>query len=286
MHGTTLATNAIIERKGALTALVTTQGFRDSIEMAQENRFEQYDIFIEKPEPLVPRTLRFTIPERTDAQGGVRLAARREGGRDPGGNARRQRRSSPSPSAILHSYANPAHEKRTAEILAARLPGVRLSVSSEVCPEVREYERFSTTCANAYVQPLMARYLENLKALARQSGFDCPILLMTSGGGLTTLETAVRFPIRLVESGPAGGVILSTHIAANMGIDRILSFDMGGTTAKICIIDDGKPMASRSFEVDRRYRFMKGSGPAGAHPRHRDGRDRRGRRLARPASTP
>ena len=157
---------------------------------------------------------------------------------------------------------------------------MRLSVSSEVCPEVREYERFSTTCANAYVQPLMARYLENLKALAKQSGFDCPILLMTSGGGLTTLETAVRFPIRLVESGPAGGVILSTQIAANMGIDRILSFDMGGTTAKICIIDDGKPMASRSFEVDRRYRFMKGSGPAGAHPRDRDGRDRRGRRLA------
>jgi N-methylhydantoinase A len=133
-------------------------------------------------------------------------------------------------------------------------------VSSEVCPEVREYERFSTTCANAYVQPLMANYLESLKKRLQKQGFDCPILLMTSGGGLTTLETAARFPIRLVESGPAGGVILSTWIAGNMGIDRILSFDMGGTTAKICIIDDGKPMASRSFEVDRRYRFMKGSG--------------------------
>ena len=259
VHGTTLATNAIIERKGALTALVTTQGFRDSVEMAQENRFEQYDIFIEKPEPLVPRTLRFTIPERTDAQGGVRLALDEKAVETLAETLKAKKIESVA-IGYLHSYANPAHEKRTAEILATRLPGVRLSVSSEVCPEVREYERFSTTCANAYVQPLMARYLENLKALARQSGFDCPILLMTSGGGLTTLETAVRFPIRLVESGPAGGVILSTHIAANMGIDRILSFDMGGTTAKICIIDDGKPMASRSFEVDRRYRFMKGSG--------------------------
>jgi len=259
VHGTTLATNAIIERKGALTALVTTQGFRDSIEMAQENRFEQYDIFIEKPEPLVPRTLRFTVPERTDAKGGVRLALD-EKAVEALAETLKQKKVEAVAIGFLHSYANPAHEKRTAEILAAKLPGVRISVSSEICPEVREYERFSTTCANAYVQPLMARYLENLKRRVEQAGFKCPILLMTSGGGLTTLETAARFPIRLVESGPAGGVILSTWIAANMGIDRILSFDMGGTTAKICIIDDGKPMASRSFEVDRRYRFMKGSG--------------------------
>jgi N-methylhydantoinase A len=259
VHGTTLATNAIIERKGALTALVTTQGFRDSIEMAQENRFEQYDIFIEKPEPLVPRTLRFTIPERTDAKGGVRLALD-EKAVEALAETLKAKKVEAVAIGYLHSYANPTHERRTAEILAARLPGVRLSVSSEICPEVREYERFSTTVANAYVQPLMARYLESLKEKIKESGFNCPILLMTSGGGLTTLETAARFPIRLVESGPAGGVILSTWIAENMGINRILSFDMGGTTAKICIIDDGKPMASRSFEVDRRYRFMKGSG--------------------------
>ena len=143
----------------------------------------------------------------------------------------------------------------------AKLPGMRISLSCEVCPEVREYERFSTACANAYVQPLMARYLEQLRQRMTAAGYNCPLLMMTSGGGLTTLETAVRFPIRLVESGPAGGgVILSTWIAERFGIDRILSFDMGGTTAKICLIDDGKPMASRSFEVDRRYRFMKGSG--------------------------
>ncbi len=259
VHGTTLATNAIIERKGALTALVTTQGFRDSIEMAQENRFEQYDIFIEKPEPLVPRTLRFTVPERTAAKGGVRLPLD-EKAVEALAETLKQKKVEAVAIGFLHSYANPTHERRTAEILSARLPGVRFSVSSEICPEVREYERFSTTCANAYVQPLMARYLESLKTRLIEAGFNCPILLMTSGGGLTTLETAARFPIRLVESGPAGGVILSTWIAENMGINRILSFDMGGTTAKICIIDDGKPMASRSFEVDRRYRFMKGSG--------------------------
>ncbi|MCW5747501.1 MAG: hydantoinase/oxoprolinase family protein [Alphaproteobacteria bacterium] len=259
VHGTTLATNAIIERKGAVTALVTTGGFRDSIEMAQENRFEQYDIFIEKPEPLVPRELRYTVPERVDARGGVRLPL------DESAVERladRLRADGVESIAIgfLHSYANPAHERRAGEILAARLPEVRISLSSDVCPEVREYERFSTTCANAYVQPLMARYLEQLRRRIEAAGFKCPILLMTSGGGLTTLETAIRYPIRLVESGPAGGVILSTWIAGRLGIDRILSFDMGGTTAKICIIDDGKPMASRSFEVDRRYRFMKGSG--------------------------
>ncbi|GEP61384.1 hydantoinase/oxoprolinase family protein [Reyranella soli] len=259
VHGTTLATNAIIERKGARTALVTTKGFRDSIEMAQENRFEQYDIFIEKPEPLVPRTLRFTVPERVDAKGAVRLALDENA---VGELAQTLKAQGVEAIAVgfLHSYANPAHERRAGEILAAALPGVRVSLSSEVCPEVREYERFSTTCANAYVQPLMARYLENLRKRIAAAGFGCPVLLMTSGGGLTTLETAARFPIRLVESGPAGGVILSTWIAERFGIDRILSFDMGGTTAKICIIDDGKPMASRSFEVDRRYRFMKGSG--------------------------
>ena len=259
VHGTTLATNAIIERKGAKTALVTTQGFRDSIEMAQENRFEQYDIFIEKPEPLVPRTLRFTVPERVDAKGGVRLALDEAAVSALAETLKKQGVEAVAV-GFLHSYANPAHERRTGEILAAALPGVRISLSCEVCPEVREYERFSTTCANAYVQPLMARYLENLRKRIAAQGFGCPVLLMTSGGGLTTLETAARFPIRLVESGPAGGVILATWIAQRFGIDRILSFDMGGTTAKICIIDDGKPMASRSFEVDRRYRFMKGSG--------------------------
>jgi N-methylhydantoinase A len=259
VHGTTLATNAIIERKGAVTALVTTGGFRDSIEIAYENRFEQYDIFIEKPDPLVPRTLRYTVPERMDARGGVRLALD-EGAVERLADTLLAAEVESVAIGYLHSYANPAHERRTAEILARLLPEMRISLSCDVCPELREYERFSTTCANAYVQPLMARYLEQLRQRLAADGFGCPLLMMTSGGGLTTLETAIRFPIRLVESGPAGGVILSTWTAEQLGINRILSFDMGGTTAKICLIDDGKPMASRSFEVDRRYRFMKGSG--------------------------
>ena len=175
VHGTTLATNAIIERKGAKTALVTTQGFRDSIEMAQENRFEQYDIFIEKPEPLVPRTLRFTVPERVDAKGGVRLVLDEAAVAALADTLKKEAVEAVAV-GFLHSYANPAHERRAAEILAAALPGVRISLSCEVCPEVREYERFSTTCANAYVQPLMARYLESLRSRIAAAGFAVSVV--------------------------------------------------------------------------------------------------------------
>ena len=147
-----------------------------------------------------------------------------------------------------------------AEILSAARPDLRLTLSSEVCPEIREYERMSTASANAYVQPQMSRYLTGLKQQLRDLGATCPIFLMTSGGGLSTIETAVRFPIRLVESGPAGGAILACWIAGECGLDRVLSYDMGGTTAKICVIDQGRPQSSRTFEVDRQYRFTKGSG--------------------------
>ncbi len=259
IHGTTLATNAIIERKGAKTALITTEGFRDSVEMAYENRFEQYDIGIEKPPPLVPRHLRWPVRERVGAQGQILLPLD-EGtvealipeiaGNDVASIA----------IGLIHGYANGDHEQRVAEIVARALPDVSLTLSSEVCPEIREYERLSTACANAYVRPLMARYLGNLDRALDERGFACPILLMTSGGGLTTLETAARFPIRLVESGPAGGAILAAGVARECGIDALLSFDMGGTTAKICLIDDGAPQTSRSFEVARMYRFTKGSG--------------------------
>jgi N-methylhydantoinase A len=259
VHGTTLATNAIIERKGACTALITSEGFRDVIEMGHEHRFEQYDLYIEKPAPLVPRPLRLSVPERVDAKGAVRvpldeaaLAALLPVLRAAGVEA--------VAVGFLHSYRNPEPERRAGAILAAGLPGAAVTLSSDVCPEMREYERFSTACANAYVQPLMARYLRGLAGALRADGFACPLLLMTSGGGLTTLEIATRLPIRLVESGPAGGAILAAGIARDLGLARILSFDMGGTTAKICLIDDGQPMASRSFEVDRRYMFLKGSG--------------------------
>jgi N-methylhydantoinase A len=161
---------------------------------------------------------------------------------------------------LLHSYANPAHELRIRELLHEAAPRLPVSLSSEVSPELREYERLSTTCANAYVQPLMAGYLERLDRALRAAGFAGQLLLMTSGGGVIGLDTARRFPVRLVESGPAGGAILASRIAAQCGLDRVLSFDMGGTTAKICLIDDGEPDRSRSFEVARAYRFLKGSG--------------------------
>ncbi|HVH78341.1 MAG TPA: hydantoinase/oxoprolinase family protein [Stellaceae bacterium] len=259
IHGTTLATNAIIERKGAKTALITTEGFRDTIEIRHENRFEQYDVNIDLPPPLVPRRLRLVVPERIDARGRVvrpldedAVAALAEKLAADGVES--------VAIGFLHSYVNPAHEERVREILLAHLRGVTMTLSSEVSPEMREYERLSTACANAYVQPMMGRYLINLETLLHDRGFKCPLFLMTSGGGLTTVETAIRFPVRLVESGPAGGAIFASHIARQCRLDKVLSYDMGGTTAKICLIDDLQPQTSRAFEVARVYRFKKGSG--------------------------
>ncbi len=259
IHGTTLATNALIERKGARTALIVTEGHRDSLEMAYENRFAQYDIAIDRPDPLVPRYLRWPVSERLNAAGETLLALDEVSVKTLIPLVREHGIESIA-IGLIHSYAKPAHEQRVAAILADALPDVSLTLSSEVCPEIREYERLSTACANAYVRPLMASYLTGLEAALRAGGFTCPFLLMTSGGGLTGFETAVRFPIRLVESGPAGGAILASRIAEECGLDRVLSFDMGGTTAKICLIDDAKPLSSRSFEVARVYRFLKGSG--------------------------
>jgi len=259
VHGTTLATNTVIERKGARTAMVVTEGFRDSVEMGYEHRFEQYDINIDKPKPLVPRHLRLPVRERLDARGQVLLELD-EASVQALVPALTAAEVTSVAVALIHSYANPTHEQRVAELLQAALPGLWLTLSSEVCPEIREYERTSTAAANAYVQPLMASYLNNLAQALKEAGFVCPLYLMTSGGGLTTIDTAVRHPIRLVESGPAGGAILAGAIAGECGLDQVLSFDMGGTTAKICLIDDGRPQTSRTFEVDRQYRFIKGSG--------------------------
>jgi len=260
IHGTTLATNALIERKGARTAFVTTQGMRDILEMGYEKRFEQYDVYMERPAPLVPRPLRFTVPERVDGRGGVLLPLD-EGAVRSAGERLRAERVQAVAIGFMHAYAWPAHEQRAAAILREMLPSdVTICLSSEVCPEIREYERFSTTCANAYVRPLMQGYLLRLRAELDACGLRCSLLLMMSGGGLTTLENAARFPVRLVESGPAGGAILSSWIARERGLARVLSFDMGGTTAKICLIDEGEPERARAFEVARAYRDVKGSG--------------------------
>ena len=259
IHGTTLATNAIIERKGARTALIVTEGHRDALEMAHENRFEQYDISVDRPPPLVPRRLRLPVRERVDRHGRVLIPLDED--TVPTLLPVLDEHGVESVAVgLIHGYANPAHERRIGEILASERPALSVTLASDVCPEIREYERLSTACANAYVQPLMARYLTGLAASLRQRGIACPFLLMTSGGGLTTLDTAVRAPIRLVESGPAGGAILASHLARELDLDDVLSFDMGGTTAKLCVIDGGEPLHSRTFEVARSYRFKQGSG--------------------------
>ena len=259
IHGTTLATNAIIERKGAATALITTEGFRDVLDIGYESRYDQYDIFIDKPAALVPRYRRLTVPERVNIQGQVLKPLDEEAAYQLVPKLQELQIESIAV-GFLHSYANPSHERRVAEILAQELPDISITLSSEVCPEVREYERLTTASANAYVRPLMASYLARLRDGLAELGLQCPILLMTSGGGLTTLDTAMQFPIRLVESGPAGGAILASRIAAQTKLDKVISFDMGGTTAKICLIENAEPQSAREFEIDRAARFMKGSG--------------------------
>ena len=259
IHGTTLATNALIERRGAKTALITTKGFRDVIEMRTESRFEQYDLNLKLPEPLLPRERRYTVSERMGAEGNVLIALEREDVVELASAISKAGFESVAV-GLLHSYANPAHERMIADILAQQLPHVMVSLSSDVSPQMREYERFNTTIANAYIKPLMKSYLGRLEGRLQAEGVNCPVFLMHSGGGIISLESAAEFPVRLVESGPAGGAVFAADIAARYGLGKVLSFDMGGTTAKICLIKDQTPKTSRVFEVARTYRFKKGSG--------------------------
>ena len=259
IHGTTLATNALIERRGAKTALITTEGFRDVIEMRTENRFEQYDLNLVLPEPLLPRNRRYVVRERMDARGEVLTPLDLDGVETLADELQAAGYDSVAV-GLLHAYANDAHERAVADILSRKLPGVMVSLSSEVSPQMREYERFNTTIANAYIKPLMKSYLDRLKERLAAEGADCPVFLMHSGGGIMSLESAAEFPVRLVESGPAGGAIFAADIAARHGLDKVLSFDMGGTTAKICLIRNRTPKTARVFEVARSYRFKKGSG--------------------------
>jgi N-methylhydantoinase A len=229
------------------------------VEIRHENRFEQYDVNIDLPPPLVPRRLRLPVRERIDAQGEVLVPL------DESSVARAietlaAQQIEAVAVGLLHSFTNPDHERRLGDAIARRLPQVAVTLSCDVSPEMREYERFSTACANAYLQPLIGRYLVKLARELLRAGFHCPLLLMTSGGGITTTETAIRFPVRLVESGPAGGAIFAACIAREHGLDQVVSFDMGGTTAKICLIDKAQPQTARAFEVARIYRFLKGSG--------------------------
>lgn len=259
IHGTTLVTNAIIERTGSQTALLATRGFRDSIEIGRENRYELYDLMLEMPQPLVPRYLRLGVPQRTLADGttlqeldaafveqlthelianGIEAVA----------------------IAFLNSFANPSAEREARAIIQRVAPGMRVSISSEVVPEIREFERTSTTIANVYVQDRVEKYLGELQFRLARIGFAGSLFLIISSGGIVTVDTAMRFPVRLLESGPAGGALAAANHGAACGYDDLLSFDMGGTTAKFCIIDRGQPLIAREFEVDRRYRLKKGSG--------------------------
>jgi len=259
IHGTTLATNALIERRGARTAFITTQGFRDVIEMRTEGRFEQYDLNLSLPPPLISREHRYVLEGRIAASGRELVALDEQALIEIADKISRLGYESIA-IGFIHSYVNDAHEQRAREILRACLPDLSISISSEVSPQMREFERFNTVCANAFVKPLMASYLGRLVEGLKSVGADCPVFMIHSGGGLISIDSAIEFPVRLLESGPAGGAIYAADIAACYGLDRVLSYDMGGTTAKICLIENRTPKTARSFEVARTYRFKKGSG--------------------------
>lgn len=260
VHGTTLATNALIERRGAKTAFITTAGFRDVLEMRNEKRFEQYALDIQMPEPLVPRPLRLGLSERILADGSV-LSAPADSEIDALVQTLRAQDVEAVAIGFLHAYKNPTHETYVARRMREQLGNdVTICQSAEVAGEIREYERFSTVCANAYVRPLMARYLGELLSELQSNGFTGSFLMMLSDGALTTLDQATRFPIRMVEGGPAGGVALAAHVAREIGSRKTLSLDIGGTTAKICFIENGQPKTNRRFEVARAWRDVKGSG--------------------------
>lgn len=259
IHGTTLATNALIERRGAKTALITTSGFRDVIEMRTESRFEQYDLNLTLPEPLLPRQMRFVLSERVNAKGEILIPLMRK---DVDALADKILAAGFESVAVglIHSYLNETHEQMIRDVLLEKIPNVMVSLSCEVSPQMREYERFNTVVANAYIKPLMKSYLSRLEGRLKDEGADCNIFLMHSGGGIISIESAAEFPVRLIESGPAGGAVFAANIAARYGLDKVISFDMGGTTAKICLIKNQTPKTSRVFEVARTYRFKKGSG--------------------------
>ncbi len=259
VHGTTLITNALIERDGAVTGLVTTRGFRDVLEMRKEMRYDIYDLLITLPEPLVPRPLRLEVGERVNGKGEV-LSALDSRELEEIRQTFQEAGVTSIAVCFLHSYSNPSHERLAGAWFKEHLPAVGISLSSEVAPEIREYERTSTTVCNAYVQPLAEGYLSSLGVRLRDAGLKRNLYLMLSSGGITTLDTASRFPIRLVESGPAAGVLAAVHYGGLIGESDLVSFDMGGTTAKMCLIKNGQPAMASTFEIARVHRFKRGSG--------------------------
>jgi 5-oxoprolinase (ATP-hydrolysing)/N-methylhydantoinase A len=259
VHGTTLVTNALIERSGARLGLITTAGFRDILEMGTEQRYDIYDLFLQFPDPLVPRRHRLEVAERMDRDGNVLTPL------DPAEvRTVAQRLVADGIEAIavcfLHSYRNPAHEREAAAIIRSAFPDIAVSISSDVVAELWEYQRCNTTCANAYVQPLMSRYIAKLERELHARGFRGELRFMHSAGGLLSAETARDFPIRMLESGPAGGGLATAFFGAAAGKDDVISFDMGGTTAKACLIEHGRAEIAPMMEATRVHRFKRGSG--------------------------
>ena len=259
VHATTLFTNSIITRDGAKTGMLTTLGFRDAVEIGRERKFELYDIFISKPEPLVPRNLRAEVPERTGPNGEILMPIDLDALRQQVDGLVAQGVESLA-IVFLHCYANPAHEDAAIEAISNDHPDLFISASHDVSPEIREYERSSTTSANAYVKPLAQRYLDNLVTEAGNLGVKAPFFMMLSNGGLTHIEEAKSRPVLLLESGPAAGALVAAHFGSAAGEKNILAFDMGGTTAKLAMVEDGRPRVSYSFEAAREKRFVVGSG--------------------------
>ncbi len=262
-HGYTVATNAILEGKGERTALITTEGFRDVLELARIRTPRLYDLYYQKPVPLVERRLRFEVPERMTFQGEV-LKPLSEASLSEVLDRIEASGVRSVAVSLLHSYANPSHEERITEAVRERLPGVTLSVSSELLPEMREYERTSTTVINAYVRPVVAEYLSQLSGELRKTGIGVPLTVMQSNGGLAPVESAIEKPIYCIESGPAAGVVGAYHLGKRLGIDNILTFDMGGTTAKASMIEDGEMLLAPEYEVGGGmsvgHRLLKGGG--------------------------
>jgi N-methylhydantoinase A len=259
IHGTTLVTNSLIERRGAKLAFITTEGFRDVVEMRSENRFEQYDLNLTLPTPLVARQHRYTLNERIAADGSILLPLDLKEVKELAARIVAHGYEAIAV-GLMHAYANGEHEREVERVLKATAPRLSISLSSVVSPQMREFERFNTVIANAYVQPQVGSYLNRLVQRLRDAGIGAQVFLMHSGGGLISVETAAAQPVRLLESGPAGGAIFAAQYANAYGIAKVLSFDMGGTTAKICLVEDGAPKTANSFEVARTYRFKKGSG--------------------------
>ena len=265
IHGTTLVINAVIERKGARTALVTTEGFRDILELRREIRYDIYDIRQRFPKPLIERRHRHELRERMMADGSVRTPLDEEAARALLAQLQAEGFESVAV-CFLHAYANPQHERRVAEIAREVAAGLDLSLSSEVLPEVQEFERTATTVVNAYVRPIVDRYLTRLEERLREAGYGRGLFLMLSGGGIIAAPEAVKVPVRLAESGPVGGAMATRALGDAAGIDTLLAFDMGGTTAKACLVESGRLPITRQYEVDRVHRFKRGSGTPIAVP--------------------